>query len=567
VTFLPIAQRELRIACRKRGTFVVRITTAVIALVIGGFCFVLAVAGAAPVPGIGKALFVILTWLIFAVALAAGVFVTSDSLSEEKRDGTLGLLFLTDLRGYDVVAGKFLATSLRSLYGMIAVLPVLGVTLLMGGVSGMQFWRTSLALMNALFFSLAVGLFVSSLGRDWHRVMSGTLGLLLLFSFAPPILDWIIGKLGSSGTLPHLSVASPYVVFLTASGYPHKGFWDGMLVTQVIAWTLLAIACLVVPRSWQERSKRNPGSTRSLSYSWTYGSNKQRICLRRKLIDLNPVFWLACRQKRQSWGGWILTGIFGLLFLIPWLLNWPRTLYSVWSFGAGCLTLLLYLWTASQASRFFIQARRNGLIELLVIGPLSTRQIVHGQWMGLVRALAGPVFLIVFLSGLATLLSKTLWRGGTFYTEAGDWAVAAFAAALSGIATIGNMAALAWFGMWMGLTSKSVNFATFKTVLFVQVIPGLFIMFASLLGFAYLNALFYAMSTGSGWFPWRPHIPTLAVAVLTLAKDAVFIGCTRQLLYSSFRERASRMWAQPQSSMAAWPQVPVPPPIPAPVSQ
>ena len=129
------------------------------------------------------------------------------------------------------------------------------------------------------------------------------------------------------------------------------------------------------------------------------------------------------------------------------------------------------------------------------------------------------------------------------------------------------MAALAWFGMWMGLTSKSVNFATFKTVLFVQVIPGLFIMFASLLGFAYLNALFYAMSTGSGWFPWRPHIPTLAVAVLTLAKDAVFIGCTRQLLYSSFRERASRMWAQPQSSMAAWPQVPVPPPIPAPVSQ
>ena len=28
---------------------------------------------------------------------------TADSLSAEKREGTLGLLFLTDLRGYDVV--------------------------------------------------------------------------------------------------------------------------------------------------------------------------------------------------------------------------------------------------------------------------------------------------------------------------------------------------------------------------------------------------------------------------------------------------------------------------------
>src|ERR1043165_3005615 len=194
MTFLPIAHRELRIASRKRALCVVRIVTAVIALVIGGFCFVLAAAGAGPAHSIGKALFAILTWMIFAVAIGAGLFVTSDSLSEEKREGTLGLLFLTDLRGYDVVAGKFLATSLRSLYGMIAVLPVLGVTLLMVGVSGDELWKTSVALVNALFFSRAVGLFVSSVGRDWHRVMSATLTLMLLFTIVPPVLDWIVGR-------------------------------------------------------------------------------------------------------------------------------------------------------------------------------------------------------------------------------------------------------------------------------------------------------------------------------------------------------------------------------------
>ena len=75
-------------------------------------------------------------------------------------------MFLTDLRGYEVVLGKLLATSLRGFYALLAVVPILAVTLLMGGVSGAQFWKTSLALVNALILSLAAGLFVSALSRD-----------------------------------------------------------------------------------------------------------------------------------------------------------------------------------------------------------------------------------------------------------------------------------------------------------------------------------------------------------------------------------------------------------------
>ena len=65
---------------------------------------------------IGQVLFSMLKWLCFAFACASGIFLTADCLSDEKRDGTLGLLFLTDLRGYDVVTGKIMATSLRSAY-------------------------------------------------------------------------------------------------------------------------------------------------------------------------------------------------------------------------------------------------------------------------------------------------------------------------------------------------------------------------------------------------------------------------------------------------------------------
>ena len=68
----------------------------------------------------------------FGFALLSGLFLTSDCISEEKREGTLGLLFLTDLTGYDVVFGKLAATSLHVFYAMVAIFPVLAIPLLMG---------------------------------------------------------------------------------------------------------------------------------------------------------------------------------------------------------------------------------------------------------------------------------------------------------------------------------------------------------------------------------------------------------------------------------------------------
>src|SRR5215472_11249660 len=155
MTLLPIVQRELRIAARKRSTVWFRVVVALAALVIGSGFLIMNLAMGAGSARFGSGLFGTLTWMALAATLAAGVFFTADSLSEEKRDGTLGFLFLTDLRGYDVVGGKLLATSLRGSYALLAFFPVLAVTLLMGGVTGGQFWRTSLALINALFCSLA----------------------------------------------------------------------------------------------------------------------------------------------------------------------------------------------------------------------------------------------------------------------------------------------------------------------------------------------------------------------------------------------------------------------------
>ena len=85
---------------------------------------------------------------------AGGAIGTSDCLSEEKREGTLGLLFLTDLKGYDIVLGKLVATSINAFYAMLAIFPVMAISLLAGGVGGAEFWRVVMVAVNNLFFSL-----------------------------------------------------------------------------------------------------------------------------------------------------------------------------------------------------------------------------------------------------------------------------------------------------------------------------------------------------------------------------------------------------------------------------
>src|SRR3954469_487345 len=142
MTVLPIVARELRVASRRRGTYWVR-TGAALAVIILGTWFFLMMQREAP-HEIGQVLFGILTGSAVLYCLLSGVRSTADCLSQEKREGTFGLLFLTDLKGYDVVLGKLAANSLSALYGVLAVVPMLAIPLLMGGVALGEFGRMAL---------------------------------------------------------------------------------------------------------------------------------------------------------------------------------------------------------------------------------------------------------------------------------------------------------------------------------------------------------------------------------------------------------------------------------------
>ena len=240
-----------------------------------------------------------------------------DCLSEEKREGTLGLLFLTDLKGYDVVFGKLVAISLGAFYGLLAVVPMLAIPLLLGGITNAEFWRMVLVLANTFLFSLAVGIFCSSLSRDARRAAAANFAVLLLLAAAlPACAGALLYFCPFLGLIPELLFSCPvyslYLSFDTRYKLEPGHFWWSVAVIHGLTWALVTLASLIVPHSWQDKPLRAGKKTgwRDLWHRWSYGNPAKRDSFRKRLLDVNAFYWLAGRARLNrcmsgySWACW-----------------------------------------------------------------------------------------------------------------------------------------------------------------------------------------------------------------------------------------------------------------------
>lgn len=540
MTFLPIVERELRVAARKHSTIWLRLSAALTGLLIGGAILLCIRLGAFGMVAPGLMVFRVLTWMALAAALAAGPFFTSNSLSDEKREGTLGFLFLTNLRGYDVAAGKLAATSLRAFYGLLAIFPVLAFTFLFGGVGNSQFWEIALALVNVLFCSLTAGLLISALSRDSQKALAGTVGFVLVLALAGPCVDGIVSDRTGRSFRPFLSTSSPVYVFTAAWNQGGALYWRGLGVSQLLSWGMLALTCLLLPRTWQERERRLGRSRWLLAFK--YGSQRRRSALRRKWLLRHPICWLRCRERWQAIVLWavlvLVTG--GYAGDVA-----ARGFQRAWNDAEGLceiITLSLYLWAAAQAAVFLCEARRSGFLELLLATPLSIGQVITGQWRACLRLYALPVVGLFILRLVAASGGKVVsWGAVTLQSGGGQIAQGLVSSAISAVSSTTDLIALGWFGMWMGMTSKHSTLATFKTIISVQVIPWLIIVLSTVLGLAASWMLPILRSpTRPAWLNlWLPVGVSGIAAGLMILKDIGFVIWSRRRLYSAFRKQAS----------------------------
>jgi hypothetical protein len=527
MTFLPIVERELLVASRRHATYSTRLVVALFAIVIGIFLYIANLR--TPTHLIAKYIFQGLSVLALLYCLAAGRRSTADCLSEEKREGTLGLLFLTKLKGYDVVLGKLAATSLNSFFCLLGIFPVLAVPLLMGGITNGQFWRMVLVLVNTFLFSLAVGIFSSALSRNARRAMGANFLWFLLLGCALPACALTIAYFTPSHrAIDQLFYCCPvfsfYLTFARLTSLQTEHFWWSIAVVHAMTWLLIAMASYILPRIWQDRpAEKGKTRLRDRWQTWVYGNPARRKALRKRLLDINPFLWLAARAWFKPIGPWG-----GLAILAGWWFTVRAFLDSSWHEEMLCITTafllnsLLKLWVAVEAGQRLADDQKLGALELLLSTPLTIRDILRGQFLALRRQFLGPLIFVVVVE--LSLTFALAW-----YSPLDASRTRAFGEAA--LLVLGaDLAALTWVAIVSALTAKNPNQASINTVLRILILPWV----AWLIIITITNV--WLMLHGSKGPDWKFYL--YLWVWLGLLADAVFGLSAWWLVRTRFRELA-----------------------------
>jgi hypothetical protein len=497
MTFLPLVERELRLAARRSGTFWTRFWAAAIFI---GISLSMIMGSKLPAPQLATMMSAVLGFLAFGYSLLAGVRHTSDCVSEERREGTLGFLFLTDLRGYDVVLGKLAVTSLNALYGLLAIFPALGLPLLLGGITGSEFWRLSLLLVNTLFFSLALGMLVSVLGRDERQTMLGTLFALIGVTFGLPVL-WkgAVMLVDSRWWDICLLLPSPgYAFKIYSSG--RRDFWLSMLTIFTLGAGFIVASSFLLPRVFQENRSQRTQQWADRWQRWRFGNGSRSPDSHDTRFGMNPFAWLLRRDRLPKFFLWIfvLAAIGSGVWTYSVISNRRTTLIPVAIFGYFGFHVLLKFLIAAEACRRVNEEKRTGTLELLLSTRLTMSDIASAQMSGL-RLRFGPAILV-----LMTLnLNWSMW-----VTSINDPILRTMA--FGGLIILPlDFLALSWVGMALALRGRPYHrtvLATFGRVM-LPAWAAMFLFLVTTMGggisSSELTTFFVFWFAAAGIYDWR----------------------------------------------------------------
>jgi ABC-type transport system involved in multi-copper enzyme maturation permease subunit len=523
MNLFPLVSRELRVALRRRSTFRFRSLAGGGAMAVAIWSMLVL----SDLSGLGKDgrwLFQMLAAAGFFVALLAGVFLAADTISQELREGTLGLCFLTDLKPRDIIFGKMAAKALLPLYGFVSILPTLAICLLLGGITHGEVFRVFLAILNALFFSLAISIFASTRTAHQHRAHGLAAILVLIQAMLFPLLARQMPAAFESvqTALLLFTPTSVYeAAFDSTSIRASETFMKSLVVTQLESWLLLILACRALPRLISVEVSNSNRATKSRLPA--QGRAIFQISKDDALLA-NPVEWLG-RRGSVSWPArCIIPGLALLIYFAAPSDPWTNTFGILCLLLLGGMHLLVKLRMVSTAVHASANDRRDGNLESLLGTRLSTEEIASGMAAGCQSRFKGVVAALVIVD----LFLAAKWLGGQ--------SLAGWLALGAGGLLVFDWWALCWVGLWRGLELSNASLA------FVSAVWRSMILRWLLVGF--VAGVFYATP--------KEHLIFLGMLLLAASNAFVFWQARRNLL-EHFRIFALRPFGEkPPSLESRW---------------
>jgi ABC-type transport system involved in cytochrome c biogenesis permease component len=447
---LPLVQRELIVALRRRSTFRLRMIAG--AGTMGAVIWAFLVWGTSA-NSAGVTLFYVFCWIAEVSAVFASILVASDSISLERREGTLPFLFLAELNASDIVLGKLAAAGVVPLFTLLAIFPALAVCQLMGGLRNADLWQAFFALLITLFVSLSATLLASSVGRQRRTVVLGAVFLLVLFD--------------------------PLWLLYFASGPGALRFWAALLGYLALGTLFVFLTAVIVNRTWREQPKERKAAKQLQAIS----SDRSRT-----VLDELPVTWMMLRRRQLGLAmryGLAVTLILAGILIGSWLAVPARRiagLIALFLLHMGCLLSLL----AGTAYSFY-NDRQEGTLELLLGTPLSNEQIIEGFAHFLRKQSA--IFLGL-LSIVDCLLSVVLWTKN-------EHELAVFPIAMAATVWI-SFYGVQWVGIYRSLMMNHPSIsmiATFSRLCFFPLVTSALFLWAPRTNYLKV-AVYWIVSSG-----------------------------------------------------------------------
>ncbi|HUS34083.1 MAG TPA: ABC transporter permease [Verrucomicrobiae bacterium] len=494
--FWPVAAREARAAARAPRTFAWRIGVTAIGIA----TLPISLSTDSPTVGPGRATFTAVSMLAFLYCAFGGVLRTADVIAEEKRENTLGLLFLTDLKAPDIIIGKLLASSASLFFGLLALMPLLAIPFLIGGVTSRQMLFMILCLVNSLFFAISCGFLISTIFRQgWVTISAGLAAMLFYCALIPLVSD----RLDSIIAPDSIDVVSPTNFFVNVvDNAPPNQIWLSFAVTHLLAWLHIFLTAKYLPVLWQERPRSRRGQLwwerlRRLRF----GGANTRTRFRTRLLNKNPLFWLSGREQVSS------SGLMTLLMIIASL-----SLVSGWKevfVGLVLMHGMLLIRMSSAASHSFAEDRKSGALELLLATSLSVGDVLRGRWLALGRQFFGPILIVGIWHLFAVLWVRVM---SDVYETTMPLMTALPALVMAWVAT-------GACGMWMGLRARHPVAAMWGTLFFVVLAPWMILttLYSVLLFFQMLPELRFQSRTPfvtMGLFLWGVYLAALRAIII-----------------------------------------------------
>src|SRR5687767_3501999 len=289
----PVITRELRVASRSPALYRLRLAVGLIGIAVLWFTLLRLGSGL----NSGRTIFNAVHQVTALILLVLTPLMTADTISKEKREGTLDLLFLTSLTSLKFVSTKFVSQFVRVLCVWAVMIPLSTVPLLSGGVLASDVQTMFIVELTVILLGLTAGLLASALSK---RMLGA---LVLAISFSATFL-WLDVQFMRSSFKSNLNLSQASMFQMFALNLLVVGF-AAILILGWIAW--------MIKRTKQEQSE--PVAQRWFRNVFLtpryWRGTFQRTMQRR--MDSNPLIWL---EYRTAWSRVGRTAMIGALIFM-----------------------------------------------------------------------------------------------------------------------------------------------------------------------------------------------------------------------------------------------------------